>query len=100
MSTILNLDELLVNTIIKLGGETYEVPPIPYKLSRKFMNAKEGKNLDETDKFMFNLIAEYLNTNIDGKVVEVSTLEENLRARQLMALFNHIVDDIQNAEKK
>lgn len=100
MSVLLNLDELLENTVIKLGGETYEVEPMSYKLSRKFINLKEKDTPEETDNAMFGLIAEYLNTNIDNKKVTVEKLQGTLRNRQLIALFKHIVEDIKGLEKK
>ena len=49
---------------------------------------------------MFGLIAEYLNTNVDKKKVTVDQLKSTLRNRQILKLFQHIVDDIQGMEKK
>lgn len=100
MAMILNLDELLVNTIIKLGGEEYEVEPMSYQLSRKFLNLKEKTTPEETDKAMFELVTEYLNTNINNKKVTIDKLQNTFRNKQLMVLFQHIVDDIQGVEKK
>lgn len=100
MSVLLNLDEMLVNTVIKLGGETYEVEPMSYQLSRKFLNLKEQETPEQTDDIMFGLIAEYLNTNVDKKKVTVDQLKSTLRNRQILKLFQHIVDDIQGMEKK
>lgn len=100
MSVLLNLDELLQNTVIKLKGETYEVEPMSYSLSRKFLNLKEQDTADETDQKMFELLAEYLNTNIDKKKITVDMLQSTIRNRQLLVLFQHIIDDIQGIEKK
>lgn len=100
MAQYLNLDELLVNTEITLKGKTYTVPPMTYELSRKFLNLKKADTDEETDKLMFGLIAEYLNTNLEKVKVTIADLEKTLRNRQLMVLFQHIVDDIKGIEKK
>lgn len=100
MAQYLNLDELLVNTEIQLKGKVYTVPPMTYELSRKFLSLKKAETEEETDKAMFSLIAEYLNTNIEKTKVTIEDLEKTLRNRQLMALFQHIVDDIKGIEKK
>lgn len=104
MSKILNLDNYNQNMTITFNGQEYTIPPITVKTRETIMviieKVAEDPNLSSQEKrgMDVELLAAYLNTNLNGIKLSKEELEA-LNTYQIKALTEFIVEQIQGIEK-